>query len=255
MMPRRVDVWAARAASVAVVAVLWEMLARWLHGLLFPTFTQTVSALGRLLMQPVFWRALWVSHEALLLGFGTAAVIGIGAGLAMGRWPAADAFIDPYLAMFLVTPMSALVPVVILSLGLGLVARTAVVVLFAVTVVAVNTRSGVRTLQDGWLEMARSFGASERQLWRTIVLPGALPGIVTGLRLGLGRAFTGMIAVELLLVAVGVGRLIVEFQGNFESGSVYAVVLFLVAEAVVLLRILRRVEQQFAPWAGLVATE
>jgi NitT/TauT family transport system permease protein len=124
-----------------------------------------------------------------------------------------------------------------------------------VTVIAVNTRTGVRTLQAGWIEMARSFGATERQLWWTIVLPGALPAIVTGLRLGLGRAFTGMIAVELLLVAVGVGRLILEFQGAFESGAVYAVILFLVVEAVALLRLLRYVERRLAPWAGLVATE
>jgi ABC-type nitrate/sulfonate/bicarbonate transport system permease component len=151
--------------------------------------------------------------------------------------------------------MSALIPVVILALGLKLLARAVVVVLFAVAVVAVNTRTGVRTLQSSWLEMARSFGASERQLWWTIVLPGALPAIMTGLRLGLGRAFTGMIAVELLLVAVGIGRLILEFQGLFESGAVYAVILFLVVEAVVLLRLLRSFERRLAPWTGLVATE
>jgi NitT/TauT family transport system permease protein len=78
---------------------------------------------------------------------------------------------------------------------------------------------------------------------------------MTGLRLGLGRAFTGMIAVELLLVAVGIGRLILEFQGLFESGAVYAVILFLVVEAVVLLRLLRSFERRLAPWTGLVATE
>lgn len=247
--------WLPRVASVVVLIAAWELLALWIHGLLFPTFTQTLAAFARLVTLPQFWSALWVSHEALLIGFLAAAVSGIGAGLIMGRWPAADAFIDPYLAVLLVTPMSALIPVVILSLGLSLLARAAVVVLFAVAVVAVNARTGVRTLQSGWLEMARSFGATERQLWWTIVLPGALPAIMTGLRLGLGRAFTGMVAVELLLVAVGIGRLILEFQGAFESGAVYAVVMFLVIEAVVLLRLLRHVERRLAPWAGLVATE
>ena len=103
--------------------------------------------------------------------------------------------------------------------------------------------------------MARSFGASERQLWRTVVLPGALPAVVTGLRLGLGRAFTGMIAVELLLVAVGVGRLILDFQGVFDAGAVYAIVLLLVAEAVLLLRGLTWLERRLTPWAYGVATE
>ncbi len=247
--------WLPRAVSVLALIAAWELLARWVHGLLFPTFTETVAAAARILPSPQFWSALWVSHQALAIGFAVAGAAGIAAGLIMGRWPAADAFIDPYLAILLVTPMSALIPIVILALGLKLLARAVVVVLFAVAVVAVNTRTGVRTLQAGWLEMARSFGASERRLWWTIVLPGALPAIMTGLRLGLGRAFTGMIAVELLLVAVGVGRLILEYQGAFESGAVYAVILFLVVEAVALLRLLRYFERRLAPWAGLVATE
>jgi NitT/TauT family transport system permease protein len=254
-MADRARRWRARALSALALVAVWELTARWIHGLLFPTFTQTAAAFVQLLTLRQFWNALWVSHEALLLGFTIAAGLGIAAGLVMGRWPAADAFIDPYLAMFLVTPMSALIPVVILALGLKLLARTTVVALFAFAVIAVNTRTGVRTLQSEWLEMARSFGANERQLWRTIVLPGAMPSIITGLRLGLGRAFTGMVAVELLLVAVGVGRLILEYQGAFESGAVYAVIVFLVIEAVVLLRTLRAAERRLAPWAGLVATE
>jgi ABC-type nitrate/sulfonate/bicarbonate transport system permease component len=255
MASARANRWPPRLASLAILIAAWELLARWINGLLFPSFTQTVAAALMVVPSPQFWTALWVSHAALIVGFGAAAVCGIAAGLAMGRWPAADAFIDPYLAILLVTPMSALIPVVILALGLKLLARATVVALFAIAVIAVNTRTGVRTLQAGWLEMARSFGASERQLWWTVVLPGALPAIMTGLRLGLGRAFTGMIAVELLLVAVGVGRLILEFQGLFEAGAVYAVILFLVVEAVVLLRLLRYAERRFAPWAGLVATE
>jgi NitT/TauT family transport system permease protein len=103
--------------------------------------------------------------------------------------------------------------------------------------------------------MVRGFGATERQVWRDVLLPGALPAIVTGLRLGLGRAFTGMVAVELLLVAVGVGRLIVSYQGEFDGAAVYAVVLLLVAEAVTCLHVLKRLEQRFVPWADRVGIE
>jgi ABC-type nitrate/sulfonate/bicarbonate transport system permease component len=151
--------------------------------------------------------------------------------------------------------MSALVPIVILTIGLDLAARVLVVFLFAVAVIAVNTRAGLRTLDPDWIEMARSFGASERQLWRTIVLPGAVPGIVSGLRLGLGRAFTGMVAVELLLVAVGVGRLILQFQGVFDGGAVYAITGLLVLEAVLLLQGLQWLERRLAPWGYGVTTE
>jgi NitT/TauT family transport system permease protein len=204
---------------------------------------------------PRLWQALWLSHQALLLGFGSAAVIGVGAGLLMGRWRAADVLVDPYLTILLVTPMSALIPVVIITFGLDLLARALVVLCFAVVVIAVSTRTGIRTLDPSWIEMVQSFGATERQLWSSVVLPGALPAIMTGLRLGLARAFTGMVAVELLLVAVGVGRLILDFQGAFEAGAVYATVMVLVAESVVLIQVLRVVERRLAPWADQVAVE
>src|SRR6185436_9859651 len=133
---RRRARWIPRLVSAAVLIAAWELLAWWINGLLFPSFTQTVSAAVRVVPSPQFWSAVWVSHQAMLIGFAIAAVIGIAAGLVMGRWPAADAFIDPYLAILLVTPMSALIPIVILALGLKLPARAVVVVLFAVAVVA-----------------------------------------------------------------------------------------------------------------------
>jgi NitT/TauT family transport system permease protein len=151
--------------------------------------------------------------------------------------------------------MSAVIPVIIITFGLGLFSRAAVVLLFAVVVIIMNTRAGLRTLDPGWLEMARSFGATERQLWRTVILPGALPAILTGLQLGVGRALTGMVAVELLLVAVGIGRLITDFQGTFDAGAIYAIVAIVVAEAVILLSALRWLERRFAPWALQIAVE
>jgi NitT/TauT family transport system permease protein len=157
--------------------------------------------------------------------------------------------------MLLVTPMSALIPVVIITFGLDLLARALVVLSFAFVVIVINTRAGFRMLNPSWLEMVHSFGATELQIWRSVILPGALPAIMTGLRLGLARAFTGMVAVELLLVAVGVGRLVLDFQAAFEAGAVYATVLVLVAESVILLRVLRWLEIGLTPWADQVAVE
>ena len=94
--------------------------------------------------------------------------------------------------------------------------------------------------------MARAFGARPAQLWRRVLLPGALPAVLVGLRLGLSRAISGMIAVELLLVAVGVGRLVQRFQGDFDAPAVYAVVLVIVAQAVLLTAAIRRVERRLA---------
>jgi NitT/TauT family transport system permease protein len=247
--------WSLRLCSFAAFALIWQVAASRIHSLLFPSFTETVASLARLVATRQLWEALWVSHQAMLLGFAAAVAIGIATGLIMGRWPAADAFVDPYLTILLATPMSAVIPVVIITFGIGLFSRAAVVLLFSVVVIAVNTRAGLRTLDPAWLEMARSFGATERQLWRTVIVPGALPAILTGLQLGVGRALTGMVAVELLLVAVGIGRLISDFQGMFDAGAIYATVAVVVAEAVILLNALRWLERRFAPWAAQIAVE
>lgn len=232
--------WSLRLLSLFVFALGWQLLAARLDSLLFPTFTETVSAFARLVVTPAFWDAMWTSHQALLLGYSGAVTVGVLCGISMGRSPILARALDPYLTILLATPKAALVPIVIMALGIGLPARALVVFLFAVVVIVVNTHKGMRTLDANWMEMANAFGASELQLWRCILAPGALPSIMTGLQLGLGRALAGMVAVELLLVAVGLGRLILEYQGNFEAGALYATVGFVVIEAVLLLGLVNR---------------
>ncbi|MDO8485449.1 MAG: ABC transporter permease subunit, partial [Candidatus Limnocylindrales bacterium] len=110
--------------------------------------------------------------------------------------------------------------------------------------------AGVRQVDPELIEMATSYGASEREIWRKILLPGALPAIMTGVRLGLGRGVTGMVIIELLMVAVGIGGLILNFQGRFQAALLYALVVLVVIEALVLVQLVRYVEHRVAPWAS-----
>lgn len=240
--------WSLRLLSIIGVLILWQVGARALHSLLFPTPLQAFTALAELVVQPPFWGAFWLSNQALILGFGAAVLCGILLGLWMGRSQTLEKIATPYLNILIATPMSALIPILILAAGFGLFARSLVVFIFSVVVIVVNTRTGLRTLDPAWIEMARTFGASEFQIWRKILIPGALPAIVTGLRLGIGRALTGMVAVELTLVAVGIGRLILDYQGMFEAGYVYATIMVVMLEAMVLLSTLRWLERRIAPW-------
>jgi NitT/TauT family transport system permease protein len=216
---------------------------------------ETVEALGRLLLTAQLWEALWISNQAMVLGFGLAAALGVPLGFGMGRRPAAGEFFEPYLSILLVTPMAALIPIIIMATGLGLGSRTLVVFTFALATITINTRAGVRMVEPGWIEMARAFGATERQLWRRVLLRGARPAVLMGLRLGLIRAVSGMVTMELLLVAVGVGRLINDFQGNLEGAEMYATVLVVVAEAVLLTQVFRKLEARAAPWADQASFE
>lgn len=242
--------WSLRLGSFVGLAFVWELLARRVDSLLMPTFTATLAALLRLLMSGQLWQALWLSNQAMLLGFTLATLCGIPIGFLIGRYRTAERLLDPYLSILLVTPMSAVIPILVMAMGLGLPARVMVVFSFAFATIIINTRAGVRMVEPGWLEMARAFGGTERQLWLKILLRGALPAILTGLRLGLNRAISGMIAMELLLIAVGVGRLILDFQGAFEAANLYATVAVILAEAVILTQLCLRLERRATPWAG-----
>jgi NitT/TauT family transport system permease protein len=167
----------------------------------------------------------------------------------MGRYRPAEQFTDVYINITLVTPMAALIPLLIMSLGFGLPSRVLLVVLFAIPMVIVNGRAGVRQIDPTLIEMAQSFGATERSLWWRVLLPGSLPAVMTGIRLALGRALTGMVIVELLMIAVGIGGLILDFRGAFEPESLYGVVIIVVLEALMLISLVRWLERRFVPWA------
>ena len=237
-------------SSVVCFGLGWELLAHRLDSLLLPSCTETMGALARLVDTAELWEAVWISNQAMVLGFLLAAIVGVPLGLLMGRWRRAERYVDPYLNILLVTPKSALIPIVIMATGLGLLSRLLVVFISAIVVITVNVRTGLRMVDPAWVEMAQSFGATEGQLWRKVFLRGGLPGILTGFRLGLARSISGMITVELLLVAVGIGRLILDFEGMFDAPSLYATVLVVVAEAVILLQGCRWLERWMAPWAG-----
>ena len=194
------------------------------------------------------WGALWNSNAALLWGFGLSALVGVPLGLAAGRARLLDRLLDPYTAILLAIPVAPLVPIVITALGLSLEARVVIVILFSVIFIYVNTRAGVRAVDPRLVEMAHAFGASERTIWTKVVIPAAVPAMFAGLRIGLGRALTGMVAVELLLVATGVGNILLTYRDKLMPAYVFAIVLYVIAEALLLLELARFIERKVAPW-------
>jgi ABC-type nitrate/sulfonate/bicarbonate transport system permease component len=241
--------WTWRLLTLLVFAAAWQGYSTAAGSLLIPTLTDTVKSTVDLLTSSEIYRAFLVSNQALALGFAISVLAGIPIGLASARFPLAEKILDPYINILVVTPMAALIPILLMALGLGLPSRVVLVVVFAIPMVVVNSRAGVRQVDPAVIEMSRSFGASEREIWRRILLPGALPAVMTGIRLALGRAITGMVIVELLMVSVGIGNLILRFRGFFESGPLYATVILVVLEALVLVNAVRWLERRVAPWA------
>lgn len=229
--------------------VFWQVGAEWQNSLLIPNATETLSSVLDLLTTAEVWDALWISNQALFLGYAAAVVTGVSSGLVMGRVRAIEKMADVWINVLVVLPMAMLMPIIIMSLGFDLRARALVVLLFAYPMIAVNSRAGVREVPTDLVDMARVFGANERKIWQKILLMAAAPAIWTGLRIGLGRAITGMILGELLLVAVGIGRLLQFYKGMFQPENTYALVVIVVMESLLLMAIVRRLEHKVVPWA------
>lgn len=242
--------WMLRILVFVLFALSWQVSAVFMKNMLVPTFTETISGFIQLVfVSGRIWQPLYISNQALVLGYILSVLIAIPLGLAAGRVRWIDKILNPYIGVFLAIPVAPLIPIAITALGLGLASRVVIVFLFTFVFIAVNTRAGVRNVDPGLIEMAKSFGANERQIWRRIVIPGAIPAIFAGLRIGLARAISGMVIVELLLVASGLGRLLLEFAGRLQAELVFATVLVVIIEALLLLSAMRFAEQKVAPWS------
>lgn len=239
-----------RLATLVIGAVAWEVAARSVDSLLIPTFLETVQGFMSLAFDERLWQALFISNQALVVGFLIALVIGIPLGLAIGRFPTLERVTNVYLNILLVSPMAAIIPLLIMWTGIGFTSRVILIVMFSILVMVINARTGVRQVDPSLIDMARSFGASEVQVWRRILLPGALPAVMSGIRISIGRAVEGMVIVELLMVSVGIGGLILTFRGRFEGELLYATIIYVIIEAFILLGLARWVEQRIVPTAS-----
>ncbi len=240
--------WVMGGAFFVLLIIVWEWFGQNFGGLLFAPFSETLVAFFELIRSPELYEALWISNQAMLIGFSMSVLVGVPLGLLLGRFQVFERFVDVYLNILIVTPMAALIPLIIIAIGIGLSARVLVVFFFAFPIITVNTRTGLKSFDTSLIEMANSYGASEAQLWRKILLPGAAPSMMAGIRLGLGRSLSGMIVVELLLIAVGLGRLISRYQGFFQPEKTYAVIIVIIIEVVVVMSIAKRVESRLTRW-------
>ena len=240
--------WFLRSLTLVLFAGAWELTARIIGGLSMPTFVDTVVAGGELLLSSDLWEAVYVSNQALLIGFSLAILTGIPLGIMMGRSRLLGRIGDPYLSLALVMPMAGISPLLMVTVGIGLSARVILVYAFSVVVIILHARVGIQQLDQSMMEMARVFGARGRKMWARVYLPGSAPAIMTGMRVAVGRAVTGMIVAELILVSVGLGGLILELRAMYESAALYATVVVVVAEALLLIQLARIVESHLVPW-------
>jgi NitT/TauT family transport system permease protein len=197
---------------------------------------------GRLWTQFLDSAALFISGMALAL------VIGIPAGLLLARVRALRIGIEPYIMILYATPMVALIPFILSLMGFGFGPKVLVVFLFAVFPILYNTVEGARSIKPELIEVARSFRSGEWALWREVMLPYTLPFTMTGVRQAIGRGLVGMVAAEFFLSSTGLSQVIMVASQNFDTGSVYGMILIIGLIGVGLTRLGQSIENRFARW-------
>jgi len=229
----------------------WEWYGRRTNPLLFTYPTAIAGAAAQLARSGVLWKALGQSLSVLAWGLGLAIVVGVAVGLAMGRSHIAEGLLQVPVDALYATPIVALVPVIVLWVGFGPVAKVVVVFLFSVFAIVLNTARGVREVDPDLVEVARSYLAREVGLWKDVVLPSALPYVVTGVRLAVGRALVGVVIAEFYTSISGLGYLIVTYANTFQTAQVFVPVVFLMALGVTVTWMLQLLESRLAPWQAL----
>jgi len=237
-----------RLLSVVTLALLWEIAGRTGNTRLLPPFSIVVVAWFELLVSGQLFRALSISFQAMALGYVLSVLFGVPLGLLMGRYRRLESFLDIYMTALLTVPMISFIPFLVIAFGLGLHSRVWIVFLFAFVIIAINTTAGVRNVDATLTEMARSFGARESDLFLKVILPAALPMIMAGLRLGMGRAVLGMVTSELILAVVGFGAMLMTFSASYNSPALFATILTIVLLAVTLLAFIQYLDRRLMPW-------
>jgi NitT/TauT family transport system permease protein len=260
-------------ATVLVFLMAWEGLERgWWADALRPLLGASAE---RLQLKPIFissptliaaaafrmffvtgeiWRDLAGSSFGYVLGLVTAIAVGIPLGLAAGWYRRLSYAVEPFLSALNATPQVAFLPLIVVWVGTGLGARVLIIFLLAVLPIAINAHAAVRTTDPRLIKVASSFSAGDWRLFRTIILPSAVPFLLAGLRLAIGRGMIGVVVGEIYGSAAGIGAMISQAGSRFQTDKVFVGVLTIVAAGVILVEIVQRIERRVEVWRPPAST-
>ena len=238
-------------ASLLVWALAWEIVGQLDLMLMLPPFSHVLAAVVDLVQLPSWQTATVTTLRAFVIGMVLAIGVGIPLGILMGRVKIADDLLGMWVNIFTSAPLSALVPVLMILFGFGEKTIIAAVFLFAVWIIVLDTRAGVRHIAPSLIEMARSYGASRPALYGKIIVWAALPEILAGIRLGLIRGVKGVVIGQLLVSIVGYGALFETFSRNFRMTQFWALTIILFAFALLISALIERAEAKVDYYAGV----
>jgi len=247
---RRAGHYLAGTLSVIGGLAVWELVSRVLvaNALFLAAPTQIAQSVYALTLSGEMQKHIAVSAVEFALGYLIASILGIIIGFAMASSAAAKQALQPWISGLYATPTIALAPLFILWLGIGIWSKVLVVIFLVLFPVTINTEAGLRTTSERLIEMLRSFGATPRQIFFKLSLPSAMPFILAGLKLGIGRGLIGVVVAELFGSRAGLGRLISQSADAFNMPELFAGVVVLAIAGIVMTAGFTWLERRLVPW-------
>ncbi len=237
-------------ASLIFWAILWEIVGQLDLSILLPPFSHIIVRLVEIVQTATFWKAFLITAECFLIGTVIAIVLGIPIGVLMGRSIVIDRMLLPWVNMFLSAPLTALVPVLMTLFGFGMKTIILTTALFAIWIIVLDARAGVKNITPSLIDMAKSFQASYWQAFTKVYVWAALPEILAGIRLGCIRSVKGVIIGQLLVSVVGFGRLFELYSSNFLMEHMWALLFVLFFFAFLIAEGLGILERKFEYYAA-----
>ena len=239
------------AAGVTIFLIIWELVGN-VFQLINPMFMSAPSLIAKaainLFASGEIYNDLYISGTELLGGYLLSAAVAIPFGIMVGWYKKMSYIFDPFINAMNATPRVALLPLVIIWLGIGILSKVGIIFLGAVFPILINSRDGVKTTPANLLTAARSFGASEWIIFKAVVLPSTIPFILSGLRQGLGRAIVGVMVGELYAATAGIGFMITVAGATFQTDKVFVGVLVFALTGMIGTELLAKVEKRFDKW-------
>jgi NitT/TauT family transport system permease protein len=236
--------------AVAAFLAVWECAVSfgWVNPLFTSAPSRILSAAAQMVADGSIFEHLEVSGLEFAVGYGLAIIVAVPLGILMGWYRRLNAVLDPFVSALYATPRIALLPLMMIWLGIGLGSKIAIVFLGAVFPILVNTITGVRTLDANFIRVARSFGSNDRQLFLTVALPSSVPLLLSGLRLGLGHALIGIVVAEMYGATHGLGFLISVSGARFQTDKVMVGIIIIALAGILMTGLLRIIERRFEGW-------
>jgi NitT/TauT family transport system permease protein len=250
---RRLEPTAWGTASIVVLLLVWQFVPYFVPlkagtRLFFTVPSQIAATLWQMIVSGSLWAPLGVSATAFAIGLALAIVVGLPLGILTGRSSLLNAMFDPFITAFNATPRLVFLPLLMLWFGIGLWSKVAIVFLGALFPLLINTYEGVRNADKLLINVVRSFGANEWDIARLVVVPNALPFIVVGLRLAIGRAVLGVVVSEFFGSQEGLGVVMVRAASSFKVDVVFAGLIVFAGLSLLMTGLVKLVEDRMTRW-------